>query len=47
VVKVMTLHNMPMKQSVRTVTRLACATRAPVRPAAYRRRYAVMASEGT
>ena len=31
--------NNPMKLSVRPVTPLACASVAPVRPAAYRRRY--------
>jgi hypothetical protein len=35
-------HNMPIKQPVRPVTRLASASRAPVQPAAYRRRYAGM-----
>ena len=33
-------HNMPIKLSVRSVTHLACASCAPARPAAYRRRYA-------
>ena len=34
------LPNMPIKLSVRPVTPLACASVAPVRPAAYRRRSA-------
>jgi hypothetical protein len=33
--------NMPIKLSVRAVTGLACASPAPSRPAAYRRRWTV------
>jgi hypothetical protein len=40
-----TRHNMPIKLSVRVVTRRACARRAPTRPAAYCRRYADMKDE--